>query len=353
MSLNPSFVDEIVLTVASGHGGAGSTSFRREKYVPRGGPDGGDGGCGGNVLFKVQSNLKTLTHLRPNKTYKAENGFPGAGRKRHGRDGADLVLAVPPGTRIWDAESGELLLDLLKTETTNNSFLVGGIGGKGNIHFATSRNQAPRFSQPGMPGGERKIKLELAIIADIGFLGYPNAGKSSLLSVLTSATPEIANYPFTTKIPNLGVLRQYGRDIVLADIPGIIDGASKGLGLGHRFLKHISRTLALLFLIDLSNNEDPVKTLAKLKQELQAFDPELLNREHYIVATKMDILEAKERLPAFAAEVKDEVIPISSVTREGLETLVRKLFDLCAQSSPVINNIPDYFSYDPGGQDGS
>ena len=346
MPRKPSFSDEIIITVASGHGGAGAVSFRREKYVPKGGPDGGDGGRGGNVLFKVQGNLKTLTHLRAYRTYKAEDGLAGMGRKRHGRDGEDLIILLPPGTRVRDAESNETFLDLVELES-EIIFLHGGIGGKGNTHFATSRNRTPRFSQSGMPGEERKIKLELSIIADIGFVGYPNAGKSSLLAVLTAARPKVAAYPFTTKIPNLGVLRRYEKDIVLADIPGIIDGASEGAGLGDRFLKHISRTVALLFLIDLSDPQDPVDTFVKLKKELHAFEPEILNREHYIVATKMDIVEAKQRLQSFKTEVNEEVIPISSLTREGLDGLVKRLFELCADKIADKPLVLDYYGFNP------
>ena len=347
MPHRPSFLDEIIITVASGHGGAGAISFRREKYVPKGGPDGGDGGQGGDVLFRVQDNVKTLTHLRAHKTYKAENGLPGTERKRHGRDGEDLTIILPPGTQVRDAGSNELFLDLLESGR-ETSFLVGGRGGKGNAHFATSRNQTPRFSQPGMPGEERRIKLELSVIADIGFVGYPNAGKSSLLSVLTDAHPEIADYPFTTKIPHLGVLRRHNRDIVLADIPGIIDGASEGVGLGDRFLKHICRTEALLFLIDFNDPRDPLDTFEKLKKELYAFEPKLLDRKHYIVATKMDILEARQRLSAFEDRPDMNIIPVSSATREGLEDLVNHLFELCADKPPDRPTVPDYYHFDPG-----
>lgn len=348
-----SFVDEMLIGVASGHGGAGAVSFRREKYVPKGGPDGGDGGRGGDVIFKVQANLKTLTHLRPNKIYKAQNGLPGEGRKRHGRDGNDMIIAVPPGTLVKDSESGEVLMDLVGEEE-EHKFLIGGQGGQGNSHFATSRNQTPRFAQPGMPGEERMIKLELSLIADIGFVGYPNAGKSSLLGVLTSAHPKVGAYPFTTKIPNLGVLRAYDRDIILADIPGIIEGASEGAGLGYRFLKHISRTAALLFLIDLSDYQDPVGVFENLKQELKAYEPGLLDRPHYILATKMDIPEARERLEEFRTQVSEEVLPISSVTRDGIEDLIRKLFSLVSPGEKPSESasVPDYYSWDGGDQTG-
>ncbi len=344
-----SFIDEMTISVASGHGGAGCVSFRREKYVPKGGPDGGDGGRGGDVIFTVRSNLKTLTHLRHNKTYRAQNGLPGEGRKRHGRDGQDMIISLPPGTRVKDFETGEVLIDLID-EGQKLVFLKGGIGGQGNSHFATSRNQTPRFAQPGMPGEDRKIRLELSLIADIGFVGYPNAGKSSLLGVLTSANPKVGAYPFTTKIPNLGVLRAYDRDIILADIPGIIEGASQGAGLGYRFLKHISRTAALLFLIDLSDYQDPVAVFENLKAELYAFEPSLLDRPHYILATKMDIPEAREKLGDFRSKIKEEVLPLSSVTREGVDELIRHLFSLVAPEKKVEEqpDVPDYYSWDGG-----
>lgn len=344
-----SFIDELTIGVASGNGGAGSVSFRREKYVPKGGPDGGDGGRGGDVIFEVQNNLKTFTHLRPNKTYRAQNGLPGEGRKRHGKDGKDMVIAVPPGTLVKDYDTGELLMDMVE-DSQRQVFLTGGIGGQGNSHFATSRNQTPRFAQSGMPGEERKIRLELSLIADIGFVGYPNAGKSSLLGVLTSANPKVGAYPFTTKIPNLGVLRAYDRDIILADIPGIIEGASQGAGLGHRFLKHIERTAALLFLIDLSDDQDPVSVLNKLRLELQAFEPRLLDRPQYIVASKMDIPEARSALDDFRVQVSEEIMPISSVTREGIDELIRRLHQMVQPKAAQQDEtaVPDYYAWDGG-----
>lgn len=250
------FVDETILDVYSGKGGRGSVSFRREKYVPKGGPDGGDGGKGGDVVFKVKNNLKTLSDIRHRKTFKAENGNYGTGSRKHGKDGENAVIEVPPGTVIKNPDTNEIIKDL--AELSNNEewvFLKGGKGGLGNSHFATSVKQAPRYAQPGLPGVSRTVKVEISIIADIGFVGFPNAGKSSLLNRLTNANPKIASYPFTTKIPNLGVYRIGYNDIILADIPGIIEGASHGAGLGIKFLKHINRTNGLLFLIDLSDEK--------------------------------------------------------------------------------------------------
>ncbi|MDP3177548.1 MAG: GTPase ObgE, partial [Spirochaetaceae bacterium] len=255
------FADEATIVVSSGKGGDGCVAFRREKYVPFGGPAGGDGGRGGDLVFEVRSNLRTLAQLRYQQTFKAENGQPGMGKNMHGRDGADTVVAVPPGTILRDADSGELVKDFgsrsrgaaKSGEGDRWVFLKGGNGGWGNTRYKNSVNQAPRTFQPGKPGSTVRLRVELQLMADIGFVGFPNAGKSSLLDHFTNARPKIAPYPFTTKIPNLGMLKVHERDIVLADIPGIIEGAHDGAGLGIRFLRHISRTSALAFLIDLSD----------------------------------------------------------------------------------------------------
>jgi len=335
------FVDEITITVKSGHGGAGCVSFRREKYVPRGGPDGGDGGKGGDCIFVIQENLKTLTHLRNLATYQGENGHPGSGRKRHGSDGKPVIIPVPPGTRIWDTNTNELLMDLL--DNGEHRFLQGGIGGKGNSHFATSRHQAPRFAQDGMPGEERHIRLELQLIADIGFVGLPNAGKSSLLASLTSAHPKIGAYPFTTKIPNLGVMSLHQVDIVLADIPGIIEGASQGLGLGIRFLKHIARTKALVFIIDASDETIPLtEVFTTLLHELETYDPELKQKPRVIFLNKIDIPEAKLRaedavLHEFSGE---KVLGISALSRIDLDLAAQELYQL-SEIQPSKSRIQD------------
>jgi GTPase len=310
------FVDEVEIEVVSGNGGNGIVSFRREKYVPFGGPDGGDGGKGGDVCFTVKKNLKTLFSLKQKKIYKAQNGFPGMGRKKHGKNGKDVIIEVPPGTIIREIKTKEILKDL-KEEGESWTFLKGGKGGKGNSNFATSTRQAPKFAKPGRPGIRRKIHVELNIIADIGFVGLPNAGKSTLLSVLTKANPKIANYPFTTKIPNLGVLHIYERDIILADIPGIIKGASNGAGLGIRFLKHIARTKLIVVLVDLSDPgfENAVDILLK---ELKSFLPELIEKKRLIIGTKLDILGTEENIIKLEKKY-DKVIGISSVTGKGIE----------------------------------
>lgn len=316
------FVDEVEIEVFSGNGGNGIVSFRREKYVPFGGPDGGDGGKGGDVCFVVKQNLKTLFALKQKKIFKAQNGFPGMGRKKHGKNGKDVIIEVPPGTIIKNIKTREILKDL-KYEGESWIFLNGGAGGKGNSNFATPTRQAPKFAKPGRPGINRKVLVELNIIADIGFVGLPNAGKSTLLSVLTKAHPEIADYPFTTKIPNLGILHVFERDIILADIPGIIKGASKGAGLGIKFLKHISRTKLIVFLIDLNDTEFK-NTVGILNDELKSFLPELLKKKRLIIGTKLDILGTEEKLKELEKEY-DNVIGISSVTGKGLDKC-KKMF---------------------------
>ncbi len=325
------FVDEVTVTVYSGSGGPGAVSFRREKYVPRGGPDGGDGGRGGNVLFRSRPNLKTLRHLRFKSTYRAGNGRPGEGAKRHGRDGDDAVIEVPPGTLIRSTETGDVLADL-SGETGEWVCLAGGRGGKGNTHFKSSRQQAPRFAQPGEEGSSATLRVELALIADAGFVGLPNAGKSSLLGALTAAEPKVAGYPFTTTIPNLGVIKLFDRDVVLADIPGIIEGAADGAGLGLRFLKHIARTRALVFVIDLSDEaEDPEYSYDTLCEELGRYEPALLEKRRLIVGTKLDLDGTHERLSEIRSAGWTEgvkVVGVSSFSREGLDELVERLAEL-------------------------
>ncbi len=314
------FVDETVITVVSGRGGDGAVSFRREKYVPRGGPDGGDGGKGGDVVFVVQANLKTLANLNLKKFFKAENGRPGGKKKMHGRDGNDVVIPVPAGVVIRDADTGLVLKELLE-EGERWVCLKGGRGGKGNVHFANSVRQAPKFAQPGKPGSSRRLKVELKIIADVGLVGLPNAGKSTLLSVLTNANPKIGDYPFTTKIPNLGVVRTVMGDVIVADIPGIIEGAAGGAGLGLKFLKHISRTKMLLFLVDLTG-DNPMDDLRIIENEVSAYSTDLIGKERIIVGTKLDCRGAKENLDLLKSSIGTvRVIGISSFSMEGIEEL--------------------------------
>jgi GTP-binding protein len=326
------FVDEASIEVSSGDGGAGVVHFRREKYVPKGGPDGGDGGDGGDVLFVVRRDLKTLSSLKLRRLFRAESGRPGGAQRRSGRRGRDAVIAVPPGTLVRDRETGELLRDL---SDLGDSwlFLKGGRGGKGNARFATSVRQAPRFAEPGGKGQIRRLLVQLALIADVGLVGKPNAGKSTLLSVLTNCRPRIAAYPFTTKSPNVGVLAAGEGQLVVADIPGIIAGASHGAGMGLRFLRHVSRTGLLAFLIDLGDAE-PEGVYGMLVQELSAYDPGLLEKPRLLIGTKLDLEGAHARLGGLRSALPGErVIGVSAWSGEGLEELRRLLMELLRYAS--------------------
>ncbi len=326
------FVDETVIHVSSGSGGNGAVSFRREKYVPKGGPDGGDGGKGGDVVFDVRTNLKTLAHLRLRPHFAAENGKHGSGNKKHGRDGRDVRIPVPPGTILSDRETGEFIADL---KNSGDEFVLfrGGKGGRGNSNFATSTRQTPRFAEEGRTGESRYLKVELHLIADVGIVGLPNAGKSTLLSVLTSAHPLIGDYPFTTKTPNLGLLRLSGMELVLADIPGIIEGASSGRGLGLKFLKHVERCAALLYLVDLSSDNGD-ETVRVLQKELAGYSPPLAAKPRLLVGAKLDLEGARERLEALASSFHQEkVLGVSAFSREGLDTLAKTLLELAGKQA--------------------
>ena len=288
------FVDSVELTLSSGKGGAGAVSFWTEKFVVNGGPDGGDGGRGGSIYFKVDNNTDTLSTLRGRRHIKAENGRPGEGRKRYGRSGKDTTVTVPPGTQVIDRETGEVLLDLVE-EGAVVKFLEGGKGGLGNIHFKSSTNQRPTYAQPGLPGETREVRLELKMIADVGLVGFPNVGKSTLISTLSNARPQVANYEFTTLTPKLGVVMIGEYDsFMMADIPGIIEGASDGRGLGLAFLRHIERTRTLLLLIDATNYREMKYQYEILKEELARYSSELATRPHAVAITKIDALSPKE-----------------------------------------------------------
>lgn len=282
------FIDSVSFSVSSGKGGQGCASFRREKFIVQGGPDGGDGGKGGDVYFLVDNNTDTLSFYKGRKVFKADNGKPGLGRQKTGKSGEPLVLIVPPGTQVIDEETDEILLDLVENGQ-KVLFLEGGKGGLGNVHFKNSRNQRPTYFQPGLPGITKNIRLELKLIADVGLVGYPNVGKSTLISVISNASPEIANYEFTTLTPKLGVVNvgDYS-SFVMADIPGIIDGASEGKGLGLEFLRHIERTKTLLFVIDVANYRTMIEQYKVLKDELLKFSNELSKRDYAIVLSKID-----------------------------------------------------------------
>lgn len=314
------FVDETKILIRSGKGGAGCVSFRREKYVPYGGPDGGDGGDGGAVVFKVKRNLRTLYKLKLQKNFFAKNGSPGMGKQKSGKKGDDVYIEVPPGTVIYDSYNSEIIKEFGDKENTF-VLLKGGRGGKGNIHFASSTNQAPRYAQPGLPGYEMDVKVELKLIADVGLVGFPNAGKSTLLKVVTKANPKIANYPFTTLIPNLGVFFVEEESFVIADIPGLIEGASKGAGLGFNFLRHIERTKVLLFMINIED-DDYLNQFNQLKHELNNYSDTLLKKPYIVVASKMDIENSSQRFKRLNDFLNEDIKPISSITRYGIKELL-------------------------------
>ena len=320
------FIDHAKIFVRSGNGGNGGCSFRREKFVPHGGPDGGDGGNGGSVVATASTRVTTLLDLKYRRHYEAESGAPGQKANRHGRTGADVTITVPVGTVIRCTETNELLADLV---TPEQRVIVakGGKGGKGNARFATSTNRAPRTFEEGIPGEELHLDLELKLLADVGLVGFPNAGKSTLISTLSAARPEIADYPFTTLQPHLGVVPMGEYDsFVIADIPGLIQGAHRGKGLGHQFLKHIQRTRFLLYLIDVSDwtTDDPVNTLRVLQEELSAFDRTLGKRAFAVVGTKIDAQgngQRRREIERYCRDQQMTFFPISSATREGLDTL--------------------------------
>lgn len=320
------FSDETYIDIASGNGGNGAVSFHREKFVPKGGPDGGNGGKGGDVVFVVKDNLRTLLHLKKVRTFRAENGGNGSGDNCTGRDGNDIVIAVPPGTVLKKADTGEVIKDL--TGLTTYTLLYGGQGGKGNAHFKTSRHQTPRFAQDGERGVEMRIGVELKLIADIGLVGFPNAGKSSLINAVTNSTSEVAPYPFTTKIPYLGMLRLYNEDVLIADIPGLLEGSSEGRGMGIKFLKHIERTHSLAFLIDMSS-ENALDAFDILLEELKAYSSLLLQKKRVLIGTKMDIDGTQDTFKAFKKKYKNEkVLPLSVFDKTKLLNVQKEFLSL-------------------------
>ena len=332
------FVDRAKITCRAGNGGDGCVSFHREKFVQNGGPDGGDGGKGGDVYLFADPNLHTLLDFRFRSWYEAGNGGAGMAERRKGKAGEDLTIKVPVGTVLRDAESGRVAADM-DTPGETRLFLRGGRGGWGNMHFATPTRQAPNFAKPGIKTEARVYLLELKTIADIGLVGYPNVGKSTILSVVTAAKPKIGNYHFTTLTPNLGIIRRHGTDIVLADIPGLVEGAAEGAGLGHDFLRHIERTRMLLHVVDVSGSEgrDPVADYDQINRELEQYG-ELSRRPQIVVANKMDLPgseEALERLRARAAEDGRTVFPVSAATHQGFEPLLDAAEKLLETLPPV------------------
>ena len=338
------FIDEVEFVAASGAGGDGCISFRREKYVPRGGPDGGDGGRGGSVIFEATTRRNTLSDYRRNRVYRARNGEPGSGRQMYGAAGEDLVLLLPVGTVLYDADTGELLADL--DEDGARFVIPGGNGGLGNMHFKTATRQTPHYATEGKPGTELRIRAELKLLADVGLLGFPNAGKSTFLSRVSAARPKVADYPFTTLVPQLGVVELApGESFVVADIPGLVEGAAEGVGLGHRFLKHVERCAVYVHLVAPDAPEgDPVTVRELLERELEAYDPELLERPQIVVLSKIDLLDEEARrrwIQALEASGESPVRAISAVTGEGIRELVRELYGYVQRGR------------DPGSDDGS
>lgn len=364
------FVDRARIIVRSGKGGDGHVSFRREKFVPDGGPDGGDGGTGGDVIFQVDKGLNTLIDFRHVRKYKAGDGQEGGKKNCRGKDGEDIVIKVPEGTVIKDAQSDQVIIDM-SGENQKVVLLKGGRGGNGNQHYATPTMQAPKYAQPGQPAQELELTLELKVIADVGLVGFPNVGKSTLLSRVTNARPKIANYHFTTLNPNLGVVDLEGtKGFVIADIPGLIEGASEGVGLGHEFLRHIERTKVIIHVVDAAGTEgrDPIADIYAINKELEAYNPEIASRPQVIAANKMDAIYEADREEALKS-IRDEfepkgikVFPISAVSGEGLEELlyeVSQMLEGIGEETTVfereyypeklseIKDLPHTVTYDP------
>ncbi len=340
------FADRAKIYIRSGKGGDGHVSFRREKYVPNGGPDGGDGGNGGSVIFEVDEGLNTLTDFRHIRKYCAQDGEQGGKRNCRGKNGADIIVKVPEGTVIKELESGKIIADM-SGKNRRQTILSGGKGGNGNQHYATSTMQAPKYAQPGQPSKELNLFLELKVIADVGLVGFPNVGKSTLLSRVTNARPKIANYHFTTLNPNLGVVDlEGGRGFVIADIPGLIEGASEGVGLGHEFLRHIERTKILIHLVDAASTEgrDPVADIYAINKELEAYNAEIAQRPQVIAANKIDAVYTEngedpiERIKNEFEPKGTKVFPISAVSGQGLQELLYYVADMLAEidEPPVI-----------------
>ncbi|MDT6980426.1 GTPase ObgE [Levilactobacillus zymae] len=336
------FVDQVKINVKAGNGGNGMVAFRREKFVPNGGPAGGDGGRGGNVVFVVDQGLRTLMDFRYQRKFKAKNGGNGAIKSMTGRGADDLIVQVPQGTTVVNSATGAVIGDLVGDD---DSVIVahGGRGGRGNIHFASPKNPAPEIAENGEPGEEFEVQLELKVLADVGLVGFPSVGKSTLLATVTSAKPKIAEYHFTTLVPNLGMVRlPDGQDFVMADLPGLIEGAANGIGLGFQFLRHVERTRVILHVIDMSGVEgrDPYDDFEKINRELQAYDPDILKRPQIVVANKMDMPAAAANLATFKQQLGQdelladtpEVFAISTITHDGLTPLLQRTAEVLAQT---------------------
>jgi len=340
------FVDKAEISVKAGKGGNGSVSFHREKYVSAGGPDGGDGGRGGSIIINVDTNISTLMDFRYKSKYVAENGSDGMGKNKTGKDGKDVTIRVPNGTVIRDKETNAVIVDMSGEKT--HKLVKGGSGGWGNKHFATATRQAPRFAKAGLPGEELDVVLELKLLADVGLVGYPNVGKSTLLSVVSKANPKIADYHFTTLFPNLGVVYAAdGNSFILADIPGIIEGASEGAGLGHDFLRHIDRCRLIIHVVDISGFEgrDPMTDFETINEELRKYSPELIDRPQIVAANKSDIAQDKELIEKFKNYVKERghtVFELSAATNKGIKELIDKTTAELSKLPPVVYYESEY-----------
>ena len=343
------FVDEVTVKLIAGKGGDGCTSFRREKFVEMGGPNGGNGGKGADIIFTTDKSLKTLIDLKVQKTVKADKGVNGKGRDQNGANAEDVIIKVPEGTVVTNLETNEVICDLI---SGSKIIAHGGRGGRGNRSLATHDNPAPRMSELGAPGEELLVKCELKVLADVGLVGFPSAGKSTLLSVITNASPKIAAYHFTTLSPNLGVVKTYGKEFIIADLPGLIEGASEGIGLGFKFLKHAMRTKVIAHIIDMSgeNSFSPLESYETIYNELAKYDESLIKKPSVIIASKMDLPESKENLAKFKEKYPNlEVYPISSVYNEGLDALIKRLGEIVEESdnqAPTITTTEKIYKYE-------
>ena len=343
------FVDEVTVKLIAGKGGDGCTSFRREKFVEMGGPNGGNGGKGADIIFTTDKSLKTLIDLKVQKTIKADKGVNGKGRDQNGANAEDVIIKVPEGTVVTNLETNEVICDLI---SGSKIIAHGGRGGRGNRSLATHDNPAPRMSELGAPGEELLVKCELKVLADVGLVGFPSAGKSTLLSVITNASPKIAAYHFTTLSPNLGVVKTYGKEFIIADLPGLIEGASEGVGLGFKFLKHAMRTKVIAHIIDMSgeNSFSPLESYETIYNELAKYDESLIKKPSVVIASKMDLPESKENLAKFKEKYPNlEVYPISSVYNEGLDALIKRLGEIVEESdnqTPTTTTTEKIYKYE-------
>lgn len=343
------FVDEVTVRLIAGKGGDGCTSFRREKFVEMGGPNGGNGGKGADIIFETDKSLKTLIDLKVQKIVKADKGVNGKGRDQNGANAQDVIIKVPEGTVVTNLDTNEVICDLI---SGSKVIAHGGRGGRGNRSLATHDNPAPRMSELGAPGEELLVKCELKVLADVGLVGFPSAGKSTLLSVITNASPKIASYHFTTLSPNLGVVKSYGNEFVIADLPGLIEGASAGIGLGFKFLKHAMRTKVIAHVIDMSgeNSFSPLESYETIYNELKKYDESLIIKPSIVIASKMDLPNSKENLKKFKEKYPNlEIYPISSVYNEGLDTLIKRLGEIVKESEnivPVISSQEKIYKYE-------